>query len=211
MEQEQNKENIENKEIRKETKLAALYEALAKFQGECPEIDLDGNVEIKTKSGATIKFKYATLGNIINKVRKPLSKNGLSFVFKVTDSGAECILLHKDGGMISSGFLTLGRGAEVKQIGANLTYAKRYTLTSLLGIQAEEDKDENGTGGSAGNGKKKLSTKGFDDAVERIIDGETIVALQVALHFELSEEQSQQLIELTATKLSGNPKKKENE
>ncbi len=42
---------------------------------------------------------------------------------------------------IRSGIIKLGQGGEMKDVGAAITYAKRYSLTALLGISSEEDKD----------------------------------------------------------------------
>lgn len=42
---------------------------------------------------------------------------------------------------IRSGVLKMSYGAQMKDTGANITYARRYTLTMVLGISSEDDKD----------------------------------------------------------------------
>lgn len=42
---------------------------------------------------------------------------------------------------IRSGLVKVGQAAEMKDVGAAITYARRYTLTMVLGISSEDDKD----------------------------------------------------------------------
>lgn len=42
---------------------------------------------------------------------------------------------------IRSGVVKIGQGGEMKDTGASITYARRYTLTMALGISSEDDKD----------------------------------------------------------------------
>ncbi len=42
---------------------------------------------------------------------------------------------------IRSGIVKVGQASEMKEVGAAITYARRYTLTMVLGISSEDDKD----------------------------------------------------------------------
>lgn len=44
-------------------------------------------------------------------------------------------------GEIRSGIVKIGQASEMKDTGAAITYARRYTLTMVLGISSEDDKD----------------------------------------------------------------------
>ena len=135
----------------KSESIKELATALAKFQAAVPRIDLDREVEVETKKGWKYKFKYATFSNIIDKVKKPLSDNGLSYTQLVNeDGGVTTILMHSSGEYISSTLLI--RGEQTPQgIGSTITYSKRYALSSMLGICADDDDDANAGQGNEYN------------------------------------------------------------
>ena len=55
-----------------------ISKALFEFSKKCPKVNLDGSASFPTKKGH-MKFKYATLGNIIDKIRPILVDCGLFF------------------------------------------------------------------------------------------------------------------------------------
>jgi hypothetical protein len=125
-------------------KIAQLAEALSKAQGE---------FESMKKSGINPLFKneYATLDDVINAIRVPLSEHGLSFMQPLVSDGSagfklETVILHASGEWISSTsnipILAGNRGTnELQTFGSALTYMRRYMLTSMLGINSETDND----------------------------------------------------------------------
>lgn len=96
---------------------------------------------------------YAKLEDIINDVQPILFKNGLKLIQDVTGNGesvtVSSMLLHSSGEWISTGELTLKNTANKKasasqEAGISITYARRYQLQGLLGINSEDDNDGNG-------------------------------------------------------------------
>lgn len=133
--------------------------ALSKFQAQIPKIDLDREVEVKTKTGGTYKFKYATFSNILEKIKKPLSENDLSFSQLVNEDGSvTTILMHSSGEWLSSNLLIMGDKTP-QGIGSAITYNKRYSLTSILGICGDDDDDGNGAQGNDFKFKEKTKTE----------------------------------------------------
>lgn len=107
----------------------------------------------KTKINPYFKSKYADLDEVWDACRVPLSKNGLSVIQTVATTGqmvsVTTILLHSSGEYIT-GCLTLqADSAKPQPIGSAITYARRYGLSAMVGISADEDSD-----GSAANGRK---------------------------------------------------------
>src|SRR5512139_3503041 len=95
------------------------------------------------------KNRYADLAAIIDAVRKPLTDNNLSFTqtTEVHVDGAFLLvttLRHASGQWIA-GTYPLPREAKSQELGSALTYAKRYTLSSITGIAADEDDDAEAT------------------------------------------------------------------
>ena len=101
------------------------------------------------------KSRYASLGAIINAVRLPLARHGISAVQTVsTDGGAVGVtttLLHASGEwMAETAMSALPDRATVQQLGSVITYLRRYALASITGIVGEDDDDGNaGTSPSA--------------------------------------------------------------
>lgn len=142
-------------------KAAALFSALAKAQGEFKPIEKNREVEITMRSGGKFKFRYADLEEILSKTRPALSANGLALIQRMepTESGAlvHCDLMHAAGGILSSSHL-LPKYADddIKGFGALITYHRRYLVTAMLGVAADDDLDEDGQG--AGQQKQPKST-----------------------------------------------------
>lgn len=119
-----------------------LAAALAKAQASFPTISRDKEVTVQTKNGGSYKFKYAPLDKILDKVRKPLSDNGLSIIQLLDEDVLVTSLLHSSGAMIS-GRTPIPAAEGIQAYGSAITYLRRYAIQALLGIAAEEDDDGN--------------------------------------------------------------------
>ena len=118
--------------------LKELAVALAKFHALVGPITPNKNVSYSGR-----KFEYADLGAIWGAIRKPLSDCGLSVVQTISDGQLTTMLLHVSGGHIVSS-ISLGIEPKVdhKQLGAAITYMRRYTLVTMLSLAADEDEAE---------------------------------------------------------------------
>ena len=94
------------------------------------------------------KNKYADLAAVIDAIRKPMAENGLGFTqtMYATDTALflTTTLRHTSGQWISSEY-PLPMGATPQQLGSALTYARRYSLSSIACIAADEDDDAEAT------------------------------------------------------------------
>jgi len=89
------------------------------------------------------KSKYADLAAVLSAARKPLSANGLAIVQTIGDGVLHTRLLHTSGQWIASEH-PLPMAGRPQEIGSALTYARRYSLSALIGIAADEDDDATG-------------------------------------------------------------------
>jgi len=121
-----------------------LAGALSKAQGEMPAAKFNS-------TNPFLKNKYADLGAVIEASRPVLVKHGLSVSQLVIGNGehigVETILLHSSGQWISS-VVTLPAGDEkgksmAQVAGSIVSYLRRYALSAILGIYADEDSDGN--------------------------------------------------------------------
>lgn len=119
-----------------------LFTALSIAQGEFTPVQYDKKVDFDTKKGGRVKYNYASFAAIMRMAQKPLSTNGLS-VFQVTENNnLITILAHKSGQSITS-VIPVPGAEDIKQLGANLSYLRRYQYTSIIGaVVADEDNEE---------------------------------------------------------------------
>lgn len=131
-------------------KLAA---ALAKAQGAIQNPTKNREVEVRTKTGGAYKFSYATLDNIFDTIRAPLADNGLSFTQTLYTNGDSklrliTLLMHESGQWIRTETPVQVADPGMQALGSAQTYARRYAISSLLGIAADEDDDANAADGN---------------------------------------------------------------
>lgn len=117
--------------------------ALASFQAECPLIRKTSTANVATKSGGSYSYTYAELDEIVRTVGPLLAKNGLSYSWD-TVVGKEslltcvCTLRHIGGHSNTSTFTLPIENASAmspqQKVGAADTFAKRRTLSSVLGL-----------------------------------------------------------------------------
>lgn len=135
-----------------------LAAALAKAQGMMENA-------VMNRVNPHFKSKYADLAAIINAARKSLSANGLAFVQTIGDGVLHTRLLHTSGQWIASEH-PLPMSGRPQEIGSALTYARRYSLSALIGIAADEDDDANAA--SRSNGKAEPPAKLSEDAISEL-------------------------------------------
>lgn len=132
--------------------ISDLAAALAKFQADMPPVGKSARVKVKTKSGGEYAFNYAPLSAITDAIRPGLAANGLAYVQMVSDAergvAIETVLMHQSGQWISGRF-TMPASGGPQEIGSAITYARRYALTAMLGIVADEDDDGNAAAGNS--------------------------------------------------------------
>lgn len=106
----------------------------------------------KDKQNPAFRSRYADLASVWDACRAALAENGLSVVQIPTDAGEGRIglittLLHSSGQWIS-GLLVLPLVKNDPQgAGSALTYARRYALSAMVGVVADEDDDGNSASG----------------------------------------------------------------
>jgi len=126
--------------------IAKLATALAKAQGEFPKIHKDKTANVPTKSGANYSYSYVDLATIIESTTPILANNGLAISQLMESTDNRCFmatyLMHSSGEWLKSEYLLPDPGKmKPQEFGSFQTYAKRYSLTALLNVSADEDDD----------------------------------------------------------------------
>lgn len=126
--------------MNKSESIKELATALSKAQSEMHGAKKDS-------TNPFFKSKYADLTACWEACRESLTKNGLSLVqsTKTTENGGTILvtaLLHSSGEWISGEFPVRPDKEGLQALGAALSYSRRYTLSSLIGIVQEDDDAE---------------------------------------------------------------------
>jgi hypothetical protein len=131
--------------------IGAIAGALAKAQIELanPEKSLTATIQSPFPREADRSFRYASLANGLDLVRKSLGRHEIATVQATSiDEAAGLIrltttLAHSSGEWISSDWpvCSVAETATPHRMGAALTYARRYALFTLVGIAGEDDLD----------------------------------------------------------------------
>lgn len=137
--------------ILKRDRSAMFSDDLNELAGALAKAQAEFSTPKRTKEAmvtATRGYKYADLQDVLNSVREPLAKHGLS-VSQMTQEFAGqvelvTLLLHSSGQWLRSVYPVKARAEKPQEFGSAMTYARRYTLSALLGIASEEDDDAQG-------------------------------------------------------------------
>lgn len=95
-------------------------------------------------------YNYTDFDTVVKTVKPILKKNHLGFVQLLDTkdngkSGITTILFHESGESFQSWFelpaVVLGKANNAQNIGASISYIKRYALCSVLGCSSDEDTD----------------------------------------------------------------------
>jgi hypothetical protein len=128
--------------MNKSASITKLADALSKAQAEMPVVKMNA-------VNPFLKNKFADLGAVIDASRPTLAKFGLSLSQLPTSDGEKIgitnILMHTSGEWIEDTVLLSvadEKGKSAAQVaGSVITYLRRYSWASMLGLYADEDTD----------------------------------------------------------------------
>ena len=123
--------------------MAPLFEALAKAQAEFSTVTATSRVTFKN-----VDFKFAPLSEILGAVRPALNKFGLTLTQQTKHipfgnaNGVKVVttLLHESGVSYDIESVPVFYNVnDIKNLGAQVTYLRRYEVKTLLGIEADSE------------------------------------------------------------------------
>lgn len=149
--------------------------------------------------------KYVPLAKILEEARNELSRHGLAimqstktevindktFVFVKTS------IICEEGELLSTGWTGLPVSDNPQKAGAVITYLRRYTLSSLLGIATEEDDDANSAVADPASEKQLKYLKKLDP------DEELSILNFNKKHSELTRSEASELITIIKSGAAG--------
>lgn len=116
-----------------------LYSALSKAQSQMRSAELD-------KVNPHFRSKYASLAAVWDAIREPLTKNGLA-ITQTFVAGERLTMLtrltHASGQSLESFYPIEPMQNTPQGLASAITYARRYSIASLVGVTADDDDDGN--------------------------------------------------------------------
>ena len=115
------------------------------------------------------KSKFATFDKVVDTIKPILAKHNLAFIQPTSivndETVVKTVIIHSSGEMIESSYPIRPISQKPQDYGAALSYARRYALTSILGISADDDDDGNAASGR-GNPKEPKEKEETDSEIK---------------------------------------------
>jgi len=115
-----------------------LAKALIDFQSRVNKIKKDAK-------NPFFKSNYASLSNIQDAISNPLAESGLAYSQMPSGvNGLSTILIHAESGeyLMESFIMPVSKQNDPQAVGSAITYAKRYALAGVLGLNIDDDDDD---------------------------------------------------------------------
>ena len=175
--------------MQKSESIKNMAEALVTFHVKVDKISKDA-------ANPFFKSKYASLSNILDAINTPLNESGLSFVqFPTGDHGLTTILMHTSGEYLQAEYTMRPTKDDPQGLGSAITYQRRYALSSILGLNIDDDDDANAASRPVKDELPWLNkgTAQFTGAVKKLQAGETTIA-KIKTVMKVSKEVEQLLL-----------------
>jgi hypothetical protein len=172
-----------------------LYKSLANFQQEVPTIH---------KATQGFGYTYADLTAIYKVINPLMKKNGLGFTQLLQDNKMVTIVFHIESGETIESRTDIPMNVQLKGMndfqvmGSAITYLRRYSLSSVLGLVTDKDTDAGGEQVSKPKDEREILTNDrFEKAVDKIRNKQyTIEELKAKFKLNTAQEGALLLIEL---------------
>jgi hypothetical protein len=147
--------------VKQSDSITHLAAALAEAQAAFPVVGKDAKAQIKSETGASFQYRYATLPDIQAAIRPVLKSHGLAILQGTADEdegGFTVVtqLVHVSGEWVASRVrvpIAAGKhGPTAQAAGSAFAYGRRIGLVGLLGV-VTDDEDDDGAKASEGHGE----------------------------------------------------------
>tara|TARA_R110002153_G_scaffold178250_2_gene331380 strand:+ start:1420 stop:1998 length:579 start_codon:yes stop_codon:yes gene_type:complete len=115
----------------KEFERYSLYQKLSLIQSEIGAISKDSK-------NPFYKSNYFDINSLIRQLNPLLHKHNLLLLQPIIHNHVKSIIYDIDGGFVES-LIELPKDLDAQKLGSAITYYRRYTLQSLLALQAVDD------------------------------------------------------------------------
>ena len=110
----------------------SIYKKLLEFKASVGAVKKDGNNPFH-------KSRYATIESVLDTIEQPLKEKGLGFVQCPMETGLKTIVFAEDDTNTIESFVPYIGATDMQKLGSAITYARRYALVSMFGLEQEDD------------------------------------------------------------------------
>lgn len=156
---------------------------------------------VKKSNNPFFKSKYLDLNDLLSAVEPLLHKHGLVLLQPIKDGQVFSIIHDTDSNEQVESGIYLPQLNDPQKLGSAVTYFRRYTLQSLLSLQAEDD-DGNKASRPEPKAKPQLDDVTFTKLINAIVTkakdkkGVLITCDYVRDRYDLTSEQSNELLDV---------------
>jgi hypothetical protein len=140
----------------------------------------------KDSTNPFFKSKYFDVNSLLKHVEPLLSKNGLLLLQPISEGLVYSKIIDVETGDKVESSIALPQMNDPQKLGSAITYYRRYTLQSLLGLQAEDDDANAASKASKLPPAKKFVAKG-DKVWNRAVD-KGIKLEELLSHYDVSKK-----------------------
>jgi hypothetical protein len=148
----------------------------------------------KNSKNPHFKNTYADLNALIDAVEPILLEKGLVLLQPIEMGKVYSRICDVETGDFVESFIDLPTTGTAQAIGSAITYYRRYTLQSLMSLQAVDD--DGHVASQPQVTKPTIGEKAFNQAIERITNGERDLILKISNAYTLTPQQAVELNEL---------------
>jgi hypothetical protein len=171
---------------RRTTKKAKnIYQKLADAKAEIGAISKDS-------TNPFYKSKYFDINNLLAHVEPILHKNGLVCLQPIIEGNVVTQIIDVDSEQVIESAIPLTDERDPQKLGSQISYFRRYSLSSLLAIQAEDDDGNSAKPKPQQKPELKIGTEAFDKVNKYISEGGKLS--EVEKKYQISETIKQILI-----------------
>ena len=161
----------------------SIYKKLLKFQEEVGAV-------AKDSLNPHFKSKYFDINNVLEEIKPILTKYGLVVTQPLKEDAVFSVITDVETGEDIQSFLHFDPSERNPQkIGSIITYYRRYTLCSLLGIAGEDDDAEQA---KTPTPKPKQQLKDWEGLLKAVTEG-VFTSTQAFNKYSLTQEQIEKL------------------
>lgn len=161
--------------------------ALVKFDAEVAKIK-------KGSENPFFKNKYARLPDILDAIKEPLNKCGLTVKqFPVGSHQLSTLVMHTSGEWLESTYEMRPSKDDPQGEGSRITYQRRYALGAVLGLNIDEDDDGNKASAPAKRVEVSIGDANFTKIVAAI-KAKTATLGQALDKFAISPEVEAEIV-----------------
>ena len=149
----------------------------------------------KNATNPHFKNKYVDINALIETVESILLSKGLILLQPIENGKVYTKIVDAESEQMIESFIDLPTSGTPQAMGSAITYFRRYTLQSLLSMQAQDD-DGQLASQPQPKVKQVMGDKAFTQFCERLINGEVELITKVRESFQLTPSQESEVSEI---------------